>query len=54
MSVHNIIGSERSGPHVMVRQFKARPTRTGFWVITAIQGLVCTIPTAVILALMLG
>ena len=35
---HNIIGSERTGPHVVVRQFKPdRHRSVVFWLVTSLQ-----------------
>lgn len=41
MSLHNIIGSERSGPHFVIRQIRALRRRTfGHVVLEAIGGVV--------------
>lgn len=44
MSLHNIIGSERSGPHVVIRQVRSpRPRSFADVVLSAIGGIVVLI-----------
>lgn len=44
MTAHNIIGSERSGAHVVIRRFKPAPRRTGFnQFLSAVGGLVIVV-----------
>jgi len=50
MTQHNIIGSERSGPHVVVR-YTAKPRRPmSFWLFMAVQLVACSLPILLLLA----
>lgn len=41
MSLHNIIGSEQSGAHVVIRQAAPRRRSAFWWARTVIQAVAC-------------
>lgn len=49
MTQHNIIGSERSGPHVVVRYAPRRGWP--WWLLTSVQLAACAAPVAFLIAL---
>jgi hypothetical protein len=51
MTQHNIIGSERSGPHVAIRYGRTRSRGWPWWLLTSVQLAVCAAPVAFIIAL---